>query len=40
MKHKLVKQGYDENKSEAEIMYDRGYFKIYGSGNIKWEFKL
>ncbi len=38
-KHKLVKQGYDENKSESQIMLERGYLKIYNSGNkkfLKW----
>lgn len=35
-KHKLIKQGFDENKSEHEIMLDRGIYRIYDSGNIKF----
>lgn len=38
MKHKLVKGGADPNKTENEIMKERGYFKLYGTGNIKWKF--
>jgi len=37
MKHKLVKEGFDKNKTEDEIMHERGFAKIYGNGNIKWE---
>jgi hypothetical protein len=33
----LVKEGYDSSKSEHEIMLDRGYYRIYNSGNIKFE---
>ena len=36
MKHKLVKEGYDKNKTEDEIMTERGFYKIYGIGNIKF----
>ena len=35
-KHKLIKQGFDENKTEDEIMKEQGYYKIYGSGNLKF----
>lgn len=36
-KSKLVKKGYDPNKSEREIMYeDVGSYRIWGSGNKKW----
>lgn len=37
MKHKLVKAGYDINKTEDEIMRDRGFVKIWGTGNMKYE---
>lgn len=37
MKHKLVKEGADKNKTEAEIMSMKGYSRIWGLGNIKWE---
>ena len=37
MKYKLVKLGFDENKTESEIMYTREFYKIYGCGNLKYE---
>jgi hypothetical protein len=39
MKHKLVKEGYDVNKTEIEIMNERGYYRIFGSGQYKWCYK-
>jgi hypothetical protein len=39
-KSKLVKMGYDINKTEEEIMMELGYFKIYNAGNKKWIYKL
>lgn len=36
MKHKLVKEGFDAAKTEHEIMYDRGYYRIYDCGNYKF----
>lgn len=38
-KDKLVKEGYDPQKTEDEIMTQRGYFKSWDLGNIKWEYK-
>jgi hypothetical protein len=38
-KDKLIKEGYDPNKSESEIMYERGYYRIWDMGNIKWEYE-
>ena len=35
-KHKLIKQGYDPNKTEHEIMLERGYFRCYNSGNYEF----
>jgi hypothetical protein len=35
----LVKMGYDENKTEHEIMSELGYNKIYNAGNKKWILK-
>jgi len=32
----LVKEGYDLNKTEREIMFDRGYNRIYDSGSLKY----
>jgi len=37
-KHKLVEQGFDKNKTESEIMFERGIFKIYDSGNMVFEY--
>lgn len=34
----LVKEGYDNKKTEKEIMYERKIFRIYDCGNIRWEF--
>ena len=38
-KKKLIKLGYDENKTEDEIMHEIGYYKIWSCGQIRWEFK-
>lgn len=37
MKHKLVKEGADPNKTESEIMQDRNFVRVWGLGNNKWE---
>jgi len=37
-KHKLVKQGFDKNKSEHQIMLERKIYRIYGSGMKKYKF--
>lgn len=39
-KHKLVKNGFDSNKTEEEIMSEQGHFRVYNSGNKKWVLKL
>jgi hypothetical protein len=36
-KHTLVKDGYDPNLTEREIMINRGFYRVYDSGNKKWE---
>ena len=33
----LVKMGYDKNKTEKEIMFERGFYMIYDCGNLKYE---
>lgn len=38
-KSKLIKQGYDKNKSESEIMRDAGFEKIYFTGVSKFVLK-
>jgi len=35
-KDKLVKIGCDINKTEVEIMYELGYFRVFDSGSKKW----
>jgi Ackermannviridae homing endonuclease len=35
----LVKEGYDKNKSEHNIMLERNIYRIYNSGNLKYEYK-
>jgi len=37
-KHKLIKEGYDKEKTEYQIMTERGYFRVWDSGNLKYEF--
>ena len=37
-KDRLIKDGYCPNKTEHEIMVERGYYKIYNSGNYKFIF--
>jgi hypothetical protein len=32
----LVKEGFNENKSEREIMVERKYYRIYDCGNLKY----
>lgn len=36
-KKKLIKQGFDPDKSEHEIMLERGFLRIYNSGNRLWK---
>ena len=38
-KDKLVKQGFDINKTEHEIMLERKIYRIYNSGNLKFIYK-
>jgi len=39
-KEKLIKEGYDSNKTEREIMLERKIYRIYNSGNLKFIYKL
>lgn len=39
-KFRLVKEGADKNKTEEEIMLEKGYHRIYNSGNKKWIYKV
>ncbi|MCK9477005.1 MAG: hypothetical protein M0R46_13855 [Candidatus Muirbacterium halophilum] len=36
----LVKNGFDENKSEHEIMLERKIYRIYNVGNLKYRFNI
>jgi hypothetical protein len=38
-KDKLIKEGYDKNKTEHQIMIERNTFRIYNSGNLKFFYK-
>jgi len=35
-KDKLVRQGYDKNKFEHEIMEEMGHYRVWSCGNKKW----
>lgn len=39
-KSNLIKEGYDKNKTEKEIMFDRKIYRIYDCGNIRWELTI
>ena len=39
-KNILIKEGYNKNKSEHEIMLERKIYRIYNSGNYKFTFNL
>jgi rubrerythrin len=39
-KQKLVKQGFDASLTEQEIMYSRGFYKIWDCGNSKFKWTL
>lgn len=36
----LVKEGFDKNKTEREIMFDRKIYRIYDCGHIRWEYNI
>lgn len=38
-KDKLIRDGFDRNKTENVIMTERGYYKLWDFGNLKWEYK-
>lgn len=31
---------YDKSKTEVQIMYENGYYRIYGNGNLKYKLKI
>jgi len=38
-KHKLVEMGFDKEKTEYQIMTDRGYYRIWDTGNLIYEYQ-
>jgi hypothetical protein len=39
-KHILVKLGFDKNKTEYQIMSERGYYRIWNTGNAIYEYNI
>jgi hypothetical protein len=39
-KSNLVRDGYDPNKTEKQIMFDRKIYRIYDCGNLRWELTI
>ena len=39
-KKKLIKEGYDPNMTEDEIMRSRSYYKLWGCGHKKWVYHI
>ena len=37
-KDKLISEGYDPDKTGDEIMSERGYYKLWDYGSLKWEY--
>jgi len=38
-KHRLIKDGFDPNKSEHEIMLERKIYRIYDAGKYRFIFQ-
>ena len=39
-KKKLVQSGFDKNKTEVEIMHERGYYRVWGCGQKRWIYRI
>ena len=39
-KDKLIKDGFDPNKSEVKIMHEQGYYRMFDSGMQKWIYDI
>ena len=37
-KKRLIKEGNDPNKTEVQIMYEKGYFRLFGCGQKRYEY--
>lgn len=35
-KQKLIKDGFDASKTEVAIMHERGFYRIWGCGQVRW----
>jgi hypothetical protein len=38
-KNILIKEGYDSNKTEHQIMLERKIYRVFDSGNLKFKYK-
>ena len=38
-KSNLIKLGFDKDKTEKEIMFNRGIYRVYDCGNTRWVFE-
>lgn len=39
-KDKLIKEGFDCNKTEIEIMHSRDYYRLFDCGSKKWIYSI
>jgi hypothetical protein len=39
-KQKLIKQGFDPNKTEVQIMHEQGLYRIYGCGQVRYVYQV
>lgn len=39
-KRKLIYKGYDKDKTEVEIMHERGFYRIYSTGQERYTYKI
>lgn len=39
-KSRLVKKGFDGSKTETQIMSERGFYRVWGCGLIRWDWKI
>lgn len=39
-KTQLIKDGFDKDKTEKQIMFERKIYRIYDCGNIRWEYNV
>jgi hypothetical protein len=39
-KQRLISEGFDPSKTEVEIMHERGYYRIFGCGQVRWVYDI